>query len=73
MTVGTATQAVLSRDHFSPHPEAAGTGMGVGHSSTPSAPLHLIDEQQIRDILFLGMVRSPAGESAPGRNIDTLA
>ena len=73
MTVETATQAVLSRDHFSPHLGTAGTGMGVGHSSAPSSLSHLIDEQQIRDILFLGTVRSPASESAPGRNIDTRA
>ena len=73
MTVETATLAVLSRDHFSAHPETAGTGMGVGHSSAPSSSSHLIDVQQIRNILFLGMVGSPGGESAPGRNIDTLA
>ena len=70
MTVDTVIEAVLSRDHLSSHPDAAGNAAGAGPNS---APPHLIDEQQIRRILYLGIVGSPVGESAQGRNIDTRA
>lgn len=66
MTLEAAPEAVaanreFTRGHFPPHSPAS------------TRPLPVIDEQQIKTILYLGIVGSATRQGAQGRNIDTFA
>ena len=73
MTVGIAAEPVFSRDQIPPRPDQTTSHVGAVHDLTSPAPRHLIDEQQIKSILYLGMVGSLSPEGTLGCKIDTLA